>query len=103
MTIKDYIEFLKNTVKVTSFCDETQPLINDNSMLLTLSQAYSIKINDGIRNLIGEANGQMIGLSRRLSEIEKNANDLGDKFKKQIEKLIPTFRDRIKLHSQKLA
>ena len=37
MTIKDYIEFLKNTVKVTTFCDETQPLINDNSMLLTLS------------------------------------------------------------------
>ncbi len=84
MTIKDYIEFLKNTVKVTTFCDETQPLISDNSMLLTLSQAYSIKINDGIRNLIGEANGQMIGLSRRLSEIDKNANDLADKFKKQI-------------------
>jgi hypothetical protein len=38
-------------------------------MLLTLSEAYSIKINDNIRNLIGEANGQMIGLSRRLSEI----------------------------------
>jgi hypothetical protein len=82
MTIKDYIDFLKNAVKVTLFFDETQPLINDNSMLLTLSEAYSIKISDGIRNLIGEANGQMIGLSRRLSEIDKNSNDLADKFKK---------------------
>lgn len=45
----------------------------------------------------------MIGLSRRLSEIEKNANDLSDKFKKEIEKLIPTFRERIKQHGEKLA
>ena len=34
----------------------------------------------------------MIGLSRRLSEIEKNSTELSDKFKKEIEKLIPTFR-----------
>lgn len=42
-------------------------MIGDNSMLLTLSEAYSIKISDPIKNLIGDANGQMIGLSRRLS------------------------------------
>lgn len=37
LTIKEYIDFLKNTVKVTAYFEETQPLINDNSMLLTLS------------------------------------------------------------------
>jgi hypothetical protein len=44
-------------------------------MLLTLSEAYSIKIQDNVRNLIGEANGNMIGLLRRLNEIDKVAND----------------------------
>lgn len=53
-------------------------------MLLTLSDSYSIKINESIKTLIGDANGQMIGLSRRLSEIEKNSNDLAEKFKKEI-------------------
>lgn len=37
LTIKEYIDFLKNTIKVTTYFEETQPLINDNSMLLTLS------------------------------------------------------------------
>jgi hypothetical protein len=72
-------------------------------MLLTLSEAYSIKVNDNIRNLIGEANGQLIGLSRRLAEIEKGTTDMSDKFKKEIEKLIPSFKERIRLHGEKLA
>ena len=37
LTIKEYIDFLKNTIIVTTYFEETQPLINDNSMLLTLS------------------------------------------------------------------
>jgi len=34
--------------------------------------------------LIGEANGQLMGLSRRLNEIEKGSNDMAEKFKKEI-------------------
>lgn len=44
MTIKDYIDFLKNTIEVNKFAESTSPLINDNSYLLTLSESYSIKI-----------------------------------------------------------
>ena len=66
-TIKDYITFLKNISIVNSFFEETQPLIQDNSQLLTLSESYTLKISDNVRNLIGEANGQLIGLSRRLT------------------------------------
>lgn len=66
MTIKDYITFLRNCQQVTIYCDNAGPLIADNSALLTLAEAYSIKVGDPVRNLIGEANGQMIGLSRRL-------------------------------------
>jgi hypothetical protein len=51
---------------VAIYCDNAGPLIADNSALLTLAEAYSIKVGDPVRNLIGEANGQMIGLSRRL-------------------------------------
>lgn len=76
ITIQDYIKFLKNTNTVSAYFENTQPLITDNSMLLTLSESYSIKINENIRTHIGEANGQMIGLSRRLAEIDKNSNDL---------------------------
>jgi hypothetical protein len=74
MTIKEYIDFLKNTIEVNKFADSTSPMISDNSYLLTLSESYSIKIGENIRQVIGEANGQMIGLSRRLVEIEKGAN-----------------------------
>ena len=45
LTIKEYIAFLKSVAKVIAYFEETQPLINDNSMLLTLSEAYSIKIS----------------------------------------------------------
>ena len=84
LSLKEYIAFLKDTVKVGIYFENTQTTITDNSDLLVLSESFSIKIHENIRNLIGEANGQMIGLSRRLSEIEKNANDLADKFKKEI-------------------
>ena len=82
LTIKEYIDFLKDTQKVTQFFDSAQPLIGDNSDLLTLSEHFNIKINENIRNQIGDVNGQLMGLSRRLSEIDKNGNDLADKFKK---------------------
>ena len=98
LTIKEYIQFLKDTAKVTQFFENAQPVIADNSDLLTLSEHFSIKINENIRVLIGQVNGQLMGLSRRLSEIQKNANDTAEKFKKEIEKLIPTFRDKIKSH-----
>ena len=84
LTIKEYIEFLKNTHRVTEFFDSAQPIIGDNSDLLTLSEHFNIKINETIRVQIGEVNGQLMGLSRRLSEIEKNGSDLADKFKKEI-------------------
>lgn len=45
----------------------------------------------------------MIGLSRRLVEIEKGANEMSEKFKKEIEKLIPTFEERLKVQREKLA
>ncbi len=67
LTIKDYIEFLRHTVAVNRFAESTSPLIGDNSYLLTLSESYSIKIGENVRQVIGEANGQMIGLSRRLN------------------------------------
>jgi hypothetical protein len=47
---------------------------------------------------VSEVNGQIIGLKRRLDEINSGGQLLLDKFKKEIEKLIPTFDDRIKVH-----
>jgi len=41
-------------------------MIADNSYLLTLSEAYGIKIGESVRQVLGDANGQMIGLSRRM-------------------------------------
>jgi dynein heavy chain, axonemal len=84
LTIQEYIAFLKDTLMVTEYFENTQPLISDNSELLILSESYNIKIPEHIRSLIGEANGQMMGLSRRLSEIDKNSNELSEKFKKEI-------------------
>jgi hypothetical protein len=37
MTIKDYIDFLRNTIEVNKFSESTSPLIADNSYLLTLA------------------------------------------------------------------
>jgi hypothetical protein len=45
LTVKEYIDFLKNVVSVNKFSESTSPLIADNSYLLTLSDAYSIKVN----------------------------------------------------------
>lgn len=69
MSVKDYIDFLKNTIQVNKFAQTTAPLIADNSYLLTLSESYSIKVGENVRQVLGQANGQMIGLSRRLYEI----------------------------------
>ena len=44
----------------------------------------------------------MIGLRRRLDEIEKLGNDYADKFKKEIAKLVPTFDERIEVHRGKV-
>lgn len=38
----------------------------DNSDLLAITEIYSIKVTQPVRNAIGETNGQMIGLRRRL-------------------------------------
>lgn len=38
----------------------------DNSDMLAMTELYSIKVGEPIRSAIGETNGQMIGLRRRL-------------------------------------
>lgn len=47
----------------------------DNSELLMMTDLYSIKVPEATKNLLGECNGQMIGLRRRLEEIEKKSTD----------------------------
>ena len=47
----------------------------DNSELLQMCDLYSIKVSEPIKNTLGDTNGQIIGLKRRLEEIEKQAND----------------------------
>ena len=38
----------------------------DNSDLLQMCDIYSIKVVEPIRNTLGDTNGQMVGLRRRL-------------------------------------
>ena len=54
----------------------------DNSDLLAMTDSYSIKVSEAIKNTLTDCNGQMIGLRRRLDEIEKQAGDYSEKFKK---------------------
>ena len=66
MSIKDYIDFPKNVSEVNAFADEISPRIMDNSDLLSLTESYSIKVSEAIRTALGDSNGQMVGLRRRI-------------------------------------
>ena len=102
LTIKDYIAFLKSVSEVNAFADEISPRIMDNSDLLSLTESYSIKVSEPIKTALGDSNGQMVGLRRRIDEIEKASNDYSDKFKKEIAKLVPTFGERVDAHREKV-
>lgn len=102
MSIKDYIDFLKNVSEVNAFADEISPRIMDNSDLLSLTESYSIKVSEAIKTALGDSNGQMVGLRRRIDEIEKASTDYADKFKKEIAKLVPTFGERVDAHREKV-
>lgn len=45
----------------------------------------------------------MIGLRRRLDEIGYGGQAMLEKFKKDVEKLVPTFDDRLKQHEDRLS
>lgn len=68
-SVKEYLEFLRNSFEVGLFAESISSRLTDNSELLQMCEIYSIKVSEPIRNTIGDTNGQMIGLRRRLEEI----------------------------------
>jgi hypothetical protein len=57
---------LKNCQQVNIFSEKIAPEIIDNSDMLAMTELYSIKVTEPVRSAIGDTNGQMIGLKRRL-------------------------------------
>jgi hypothetical protein len=68
--------------EVTIFVDKISPQIVDNSELWQAIDLYSIKAQESVKNALVETNGQMIGMKRRLDEINKFSNEMTEKFKK---------------------
>jgi hypothetical protein len=47
----------------------------DNTELWMMTDSYSIKVSEPVKNALIETNGQVIGLRRRLDEIAKTSDD----------------------------